>query len=170
MHDFIRNHETGFAWNDKERGTFREDFFPPIDFPVIPHTPWVERNIPIPPGIYEEVCDIIRKKIESGAYEPSNSSYRSRWFLVLKKDGKSLRPVHSLEPLNKVTIQHSGVVPIPEHLAEQFGGRACGGMLDLYVAFDERKVAETSRDLTTFPVLYCPPPIPIGVRAVRSEC
>jgi hypothetical protein len=150
MHDFIRNHETGFAWNDKERGTFREDFFPPIDFPVIPHTPWVERNIPIPPGIYEEVCDIIRKKIEAGAYEPSNSSYRSRWFLVLKKDGKSLRPVHSLEPLNKVTIQHSGVVPIPEHLAEQFGGRACGGMLDLFVAFDERKVAESSRDLTTF--------------------
>jgi hypothetical protein len=41
-------------------------------------------------------------------------------------------------------------MPIPEHLAEQFGGQACGGMLDLYVAFDEQKVAETSRDLTTF--------------------
>jgi hypothetical protein len=150
MHDFIRNQAEGFAWNDKERGTFREDFFPPIDFPVVPHTPWVQRNIPIPPGVYEEVCEIIKKKIEAGAYEPSNSSYRSRWFLVYKKDGKSLRPVHSLEPLNKVTIQHSGVVPIPEHLAEQFGGRACGGMLDLFIAFDERKVAESSRDLTTF--------------------
>ena len=69
---------------------------------------------------------------------------------MYKKDGKALRPVHSLEPLNKITIQHSGVVPIPEHLAEQFGGRACSGMLDLFVAFDERKVAESSRDLTTF--------------------
>jgi hypothetical protein len=112
--------------------------------------PWVQRNILIPPGIFEEVCEMIKKKIEAGVYEPSNSSYRSRWFCVMKKDGKSLRSVHSLKPLNKVTIQHSGVVPIPEHIAEQFGGHACGGMLDLYVAFDERKVTESSRDLTTF--------------------
>jgi hypothetical protein len=87
---------------------------------------------------------MIKKKIEAGVYEPSNSSYRSRWFCVMKKDGKSLHSVHSLEPLNKVTIQHSGIVPIPEHIAEQFRGRACGGMLDLYVAFDKRKVAESS--------------------------
>jgi hypothetical protein len=93
---------------------------------------------------------MIKKKIEAGVYEPSNSSYRSCWFCVTKKDGKSLRSVHSLEPLNKVTIQHSGIVLIPEHIAEQFGGRACGGMLDLYVAFNERKVTESSQDLTTF--------------------
>jgi hypothetical protein len=93
---------------------------------------------------------MIKKKIEADVYGPSNSSYCSRWFCVMKKDGKSLHSVHSLEPLNKVTIQHSGVVPIPEHITEQFGGHACGGMLDLYVAFDERKIAESSRDLTTF--------------------
>jgi hypothetical protein len=46
-------------------------------------------------------------KIEAGVYELSNSSYRLRWFWVLKKDGKSLRIVHSLEPLNEVTIAHS---------------------------------------------------------------
>jgi hypothetical protein len=86
---------------------------------------------------------MLKKKIEAGVYEPSNSSYRSRWFCVTKKDGKSLRSVHSLEPLSKVTIQHSGIVPIPGHIAEQFRGHACGGMLDLYVAFDERKVAES---------------------------
>lgn len=68
----------------------------------------------------------------------------------MKKDGKSLRIVHSLEPLNAVTIQHSGVPPIPEHLAEQFGGRPCGAMLDLYIGYDEREIAESSRDLTTF--------------------
>jgi hypothetical protein len=73
MHDFIRNHDTAFAWNENERGSFRPNFFPPIEFPVIPHTPWVERNIPIPPGIYEEVCGMLKKKIEAGVYEPSNS-------------------------------------------------------------------------------------------------
>ena len=37
-----------------------------------------------------------------------------------------------------------------EHLAELFGGRACGAMLDLYISYDERLIAESSRDLTTF--------------------
>jgi hypothetical protein len=150
MHHFMCQQDQGFAWNDLERGRFRTDFFPPVEFPVIPHTPWIQRNFPIPPGLYTEVCGIIRKKMEAGVYEPSNSSYRSRWFCVLKKDGKSLRIVHSLEPLNAVTIKHSGVTPIPDHLAEQFAGRACGAMLDLYVGYDERPIAETSRDLTTF--------------------
>ena len=39
---------------------------------------------------------------------------------------------------------------MPEHLAEQFAGRACGAALDLYVGYDEREIAESSRDLTTF--------------------
>jgi hypothetical protein len=103
LHHFMMLHQDAFAWNDTERGHFREDFFPPIDIPVIPHKPWVLRNIPIPPGIYDEVCEIIRKKLQAGTFEPSNSSYRSRWFCVVKKDGKSLRIVQSLEPLNQVT-------------------------------------------------------------------
>ena len=150
LHHFMSIQNQGFAWTDLERGRFRTDFFPPIEFPVVPHTPWVQKNIPIPPGLYDEVCAVIRKKMDAGVYEPSNSAYRSRWFCVVKKDGKSLRIVHSLEPLNAVTIKHSGVTPIPEHLAEQFARRACGAMLDLYVGYDERPIAEGSRDYTTF--------------------
>jgi hypothetical protein len=73
---------------------------------------------------------------------------------VLKKDKAALRLVHSLEPLNKITIKHSGVPPIPDHLAEQFAGRACGAMLDLYVGYDERLISESSRDYTTFQTPY----------------
>ena len=143
-------HQDGFAWTDSERGHFREDFFPPIDMPVIPHKPWVLRNIPIPPGIYDDVCKLMKKKIDAGVFEPSNSSYRSRWFCVAKKDGKSLRIVQSLEPLNAVTIQHSGVPPFTDQLAEKFAGRACGSMMDLFVGYDERALAPSSRDFTTF--------------------
>ena len=46
MHHFMMLQEKGFAWDDSERGRFREDFFPPIDIPVIPHKPWVLKNIP----------------------------------------------------------------------------------------------------------------------------
>ena len=150
MHHLMMLQNEAFAWDDTERGSFKEEFYPPVVIPVIEHKPWVQKNIPIPPGIYDEVCKIIRKKQAAGVYEPSNSSYRSRWFTVVKKDGKSLRIVHSLEPLNAVTIAHSGVPPATEELAEHFAGRACGGTLDLYVGYDERILAEESRDLTTF--------------------
>jgi len=89
---------------------------------------------------------MIKRKIEARVYELFNLSYRSRWFCVIKKDGKSLRIVHSLEPLNRVTIVHSGLPPATEELAMHFAGRACSGILDLYVGYDERVLAERSRD------------------------
>lgn len=150
LHQLIAQQNEAFAWTPEEGGRFREDFFPDVEIPVIEHTPWVLKNIPIPPGIYDEVCKVIKAKIDAGVYEPSSSSYRSRWFCVIKKDGKSLRLVHNLEPLNAVTIAHSGIPPATEHLAEQFAGRACGTILDLYVGYDERKLHLKSRDLTTF--------------------
>ena len=154
VHHLIMQQNQAFAWDDSERGRFRTDFFPPIVMPTVEHTPWVYRNIPIPAGIYEEVCGIVRQKIKAGVYEPSNASYRSRWFTVAKKDGKHLRIVHSLEPLNAVTIAHSGIPPATEKLASKFAGRACGGMFDLYVGYDERLLAEECRDMTTFQTPY----------------
>src|SRR3984885_7909471 len=90
MHNFMCKQHLAFAWDDSERGRFHSNFFPDIKIPIIPHIPFIKHNIPIPPGLYEEVCAIIHKKIASGVYESLNSSYRSCWFCVLKKDGKSL--------------------------------------------------------------------------------
>ncbi len=91
----------------------------------------------------------MNKKIASGVYEPLNVSYCSRWFCAAKKDG-NIHIVHSLGPLNRVMIQHSGVPPIPDHMAECFAGRACGTTLDLFVGYDERELDEDSHDFTTF--------------------
>ena len=73
---------------------------------------------------------------------------------MLKKGGKSLQIVHSLEPLSAITIQHSGVPLFMEQLAEHFTSRSCGGILDLYVGYDKRAVDEQSRDYTTFQTPY----------------
>jgi hypothetical protein len=147
-------HQDGFAWEDSECGHFREDFFPPIDIPVVPHTPWVQCNIPIPPGLYQEVCCLVKNKIDAGVFEPSNSSYWSRWFCVLKKDEKSLCIVQSLEPLNQVTIRHSGVPPYTEQVAENFSNHVCNSMMDHFVGYDERALAISSCDYTTFQTPY----------------
>jgi hypothetical protein len=150
MHNFMMMHQDAFAWKDSERGNLRQDFFPPVEIPTVEHEVWVERTIPIPRGQLEEFCKVIKMKIDAGVYEPSNSSYRSKFFGVLKKDGKSIRLVHALEPLNAVTIAHSGLPPATEELANHFAGRACGAVLDLYSGYDHRDLAEGSRDYTTF--------------------
>ena len=150
MHNFMCKQNQAFTWNDQEQGYFKPEYFPPIDILVIPHVLFIKKNIPIPSGIYQEVCTIIRKKLAAGVYKASNSSYYSRWFCVLKKDKNSLQIIHSLEPLNKITIKHAGVPPITDHLAEQF----CGAMLDLYVGYNEQLIAESSCDYTTFQTSY----------------
>ena len=145
----LKEHENALAWDESMRGTMREDMFPPVVNPVIPHIPWVETNYPIPAGIRDEVCEIIKTKIEAGTYEPSSSSYRSRWFTVLKKNGK-LRIVHNLEPLNQVTIKNSGVPPVIEEVIEESAGRGIYSLIDILVGYDHRTLAPQSRDATTF--------------------
>ena len=146
VHQFMCLQNGSFAWTDQEQGHFQEDFFLPIEILTIPHKPWVQQNIPILPSIYDEVCCLIKNKIDAGVYKPSNSSYCSQWFCIVKKDGKSLWIVHSLEPLNKVTIKHACITPFMDQIGEHFVGHACRGILDLYVGYNERGISrEISR-------------------------
>ena len=80
----LNEHEGVLAWEASDRGVFKEEFFEPIRFPTVFHKPWSRKNIPIPPGIMEEVIEIFKEKIANGAIEPSNSPYRSAWFCVVK--------------------------------------------------------------------------------------
>lgn len=146
----ICTHNQAFAWTDSERGSFDPEYFAPIEVPHISHVPWVLRQGPIPRGILKEVTRIIEEKWRSGVYEPSSSSYNSRWFCVFKKDGKSLRLVHSLEPMNAVTIRNAAMPPYTDVVAEDFAGRSIYSTLDLYVSFDQRQLHVDSRDMTTF--------------------
>ena len=68
VHYLIKVHEAAFAWTEEEKGKFYEDYFKPVVIPTVEHVPWVLRNIPIPPGIYEKVVEIIKNKIRSGVY------------------------------------------------------------------------------------------------------
>ncbi|KIO04345.1 hypothetical protein M404DRAFT_26191 [Pisolithus tinctorius Marx 270] len=113
-------HEPAFAWDITEHGHLDKCYFLPVKIPMIPHMPWVQRNIPILNVIHAQVIDMIEDHIKSGMYEPSTAAYCSHWFCVVKKDGKSLRLVHDLQPLNAVTIHDASVPPFIEHLAESF--------------------------------------------------
>jgi hypothetical protein len=131
------HHNQAFAWNNKERERFSEEYFDLIVILHILHIPWVLKQGPIPPGIIDKVVHIMKDKLASGVYEHSNSSYRSRWFCVLKKDGKSLRVVHSLEPLNAIAIRDASVSPMTDTLAESFACHSAYSSFDLYISFDQ---------------------------------
>jgi hypothetical protein len=150
MHHFMMIHQDRFAWNEEQKCSFHRDFFPPVRMPITKHIPWVLKNMPIPPRIYNTVLDVVCENIAAGVYEQSNSSYCSRWFTVLCKGGSKLRIVHDLQPLNTLTICDSGVPPYTEQLAENCGGYASYGLLDLFVGYDKRTLAIESRNLTTF--------------------
>lgn len=142
-------HEKTLAFEEVHRGTFREDYFTPYIIPVVPHVPWEHKNIPIPPGIRNDVIKLLKEKMDAGVYEPSQASYRSRWFCVVKKNGK-LRIVHDLQVLNSVTIRDAGLPPVMDDFVEPFAGRQCYTVFDLFWGFDARKVEPSSRDLTSF--------------------
>jgi transposase InsO family protein len=145
----MKNNEKSLAFEETDRGTLRDDYFSPYIMPTIPHTPWEERNIPIPPGIKDKVIELLKSKMDAGVYELCHSAYRSKWFCVLKKTGK-LRLVHDLQALNAVSIRDAGGPPILDDFVEPFAGRQCYTVFDLFWGFDARKVHQDSRDMTAF--------------------
>ena len=84
---------------------------------------------------------------------------------MLKQDGKTLRLVHNLQPLNAVTIQDSSVPPFIEHLAESFGRYMVYSMMDVFAGYDQRPLHVDSQDMTMFnsPLgLHCLTTLPMG--------
>lgn len=147
--DIFRMNERALAFTDDERGTFSEEYFSPYIYPTVDHIPWEQKNIPIPPGMRDKVISELKKQMAAGAYEPSQSSYRSRWFCVAKKDG-NIRIVHDLQALNAVSIRDAGTLPILDDFVEGCAGRWCYTVLDLYWGFHARKVHPAHRGLSAF--------------------
>ena len=118
----LRNNELALAWDKSEKGCFHDDYFEPV---------------------------LIKSKITSGVYEPSNSSHQLCWFCVAKKNG-SIHIVHDLQPHNAVTIKDAATLPYVEHFAEQSAAQSIYTMMDLFVGYDHQALMEQSCDLTTF--------------------
>ena len=152
--------ERSVAFTEDERGTFRQDYFSDYQIPVTSHIPWMDKNITIPPGRRDEIIQLLKEKIDAGVYEETQSSYRSRWFCVQKKNGE-LRMVHDLQKLNGVTIRDTGVPPILDEFVEAYAGRSVYSVLDMYWGFYARTLDPKSRDMTAFQT-------PLGVLRITS--
>jgi transposase InsO family protein len=147
--DVLLRREKSLAFDETEKGRFSDDYFSGYKIPVIPHEPWQEKPIRLPPAWMPAIHKLFKEKVLNGTYEPTQSSYCSKWFAVVKKNGDP-RIVHDLQPLNAVTIRDAAVPPAVEEFVEEFAGRACYSLLDIFVGFDNRTLHPLSRDLTAF--------------------
>ena len=148
QHILVLN-ERSIAFDELERGTFRRDYFSDYKMPVIDHIPWQEKNMQLPKGYEERIMKLLKEKKDAGVYENAQSSYRSRWFWVEKKNG-DIRLVHDLQKLNGISIRDSGVPPILDEFVESYAGRSVYTVLDMYWGFHARMLHEDSRDMTAF--------------------
>jgi len=87
------------AFEDSERGTFSNEFFPDYEIPVIEHVPWVQSPIRIPKSIEDTVRQMLLEQKEAGKYEYSTVSYRLRIFPVSKPKG-GIHIVADVQELN----------------------------------------------------------------------
>jgi transposase InsO family protein len=143
------NNEKALAFEDSDRGTLRRDYFSDYIMAVTDHVPWADPPIPIPPAHVEEVVDLIKTKIDSGVFEPSQASYRSSIFCVPKSNGK-LRIVIDLRTLNSYSIKDAGLPPSLDPFVEPFSARSIYTGFDLLWGYDARLIDPRSRDLTSF--------------------
>ena len=115
----MKINETEIAFEDIERGTLKESYFLLYIIPTIPHLPWEYQNIPIPKELLLRVLEVLKLKMATDMYKYSQFSYRSQWFVVLKKNGK-LHIVHDLQPINQVTIRNAEMLPVLDDFVKGF--------------------------------------------------
>jgi len=147
--DILFKYEGAIAFDDSEMGLLNPEIEPPVKIHTVPHTPWQQQNIRLPRAMQQEATKHVREKLENGMLEFSQGPYRSRYFLVEKKDGK-YRFINDVQPLNKVTIRDSGMPPSVDEFSEDFAGYLIVTSVDYYSGYNEIPLDKDSRDLTAF--------------------
>ena len=84
--ELLFEYEGVFAFDDSEMGTLDPRIEPPVVINTVPHSPWQQQNLRLPKAMLEAATEIVKEKLKSGLVEPSQGPYRSRYFLVAKKE------------------------------------------------------------------------------------
>ena len=144
------DYEDAIAFDDSEMGMLKPEIEPPIVIHTVPHTPWQQQNLWLPKAMQETATKIVKEKLANGMLEHSQGPYRSRYFLVLKKNPEEYRFINDMQPLNKVTIRDAGMPPSVDEFSEDFAMYPILTSVDYYSGYNQLLLDKGSRDLTTF--------------------
>ena len=142
-------YEGAIAFEDSEMGLLDPSIEPPVAIHTIPHTPWQQPNLRLPKSMQEEATRQVKKKLDLGLLEFSQGPYRSRYFVVPKKDGE-YRFINDVQPLNNVTIRDSGMPPSVDEFSEDFAGYPITCAIDYYSGYNQISLGRAYRDYTAF--------------------
>ena len=113
--------------------------------------PFKERFHRIAPPLVDEVCQHIQEMLDGGAIQPSQLPWCNAVVLVRKKDG-SLRFCIDFCRLNARTKKDTYPLPHMQETMESMVGARHFSCMDLKSGFWQVKMAEESRQYTTFTV------------------
>ena len=148
--DILFEFEGAIAFDDSEMGLLNPEIEPPVVIHTIPHTPWQQQNIRLPKAMQEVATKHVKEKLANGILEFSQGPYRSRYFLVKKKNPGEYRFINDVQLLNGVTIRDSGMPPSVNEFSEDFAGYPITSSADYYSGFNQIGLDILSRDLTAF--------------------
>ena len=147
--DILFEYEGAIAFEDSEMGLLDPSIEPPVVIHTVPHTPWQQPNLRLPKASQEEATRQVKAKLDLGLLEFSQGPYRSRYFVVPKKDGR-YRFINDVQPLNKVTIRDSGMPPSVDEFSEDFAGYPIACAIDYFSSYNQISLDRVSRDYTSF--------------------
>jgi hypothetical protein len=94
----------------------------------------------------------VKDKLALGILELSQGPYRSRYFLVVKKNDEH-RFINDVQWLNKVAIRDYGMPPSVDKFSEDFAGYPITSAIDYFSGYYQIPLDKSSRDLTAFMTL-----------------
>jgi hypothetical protein len=150
VRDLLFKHEGVFAFDDSEMGILDPAIEPPVKIHTVPHQPWQQQNLRLPKSMQDAATAIVKEKLANGTLEASQGPYRSRYFLVAKKEPGTWRFINDVQPLNKVTIRDAGMPPAVDQFSEEFAGYPISSSIDFYAGYYQILLDLASRDLTAF--------------------
>ena len=136
----LRLREKAISFCPEERGLFKQEYGNPYIIPLVDHQPWQIKPIPIPQTLRDQFQDLVKKRVQTGLYKQSTSSYSIPVFAVLKQDKKTIRIVHNLQRLNSVTIRDAGLPPKIEELVDSMAGQCCYGLADIFGGYNKAPI------------------------------
>ena len=148
--EILFEYEGAIAFDDSEMGMLKPDIEPPVVIHTVPHKPWQQQNLRLPKAVQETATKIVKDKLASGMLEHSQGPYRSRYFLVPKKEPGEYRFINDMQPLNGVTIRDAGMPPSVDEFSEDFAMYPIVTSVDYYSGYNQLSLAMQSRDLTAF--------------------
>jgi len=144
------DYEGAMAFDDSEMGMLKSEIEPPVVMHMVPYKPWQQQNLRLPKVMQDVATEIVKEKLARGMLEHSQRPYRSRYFLVPKKNPGEYRFINDMQPLNGVTIRDAGMPPSVDEFSEDFAMYPILTSVDYCSGYNQLLLDILSRDLTAF--------------------